>query len=129
MLEFILDPELAYVQAMVIEYGYELLKCGRKEEALLFENIYDDFCNSADFEYLMGIIYTENARYNDALNHFQKATTFDFANRDGANTYLAYYQLGRILGMAGEAELAIKFLSACGDYPPAAELLAKVSKP
>lgn len=127
-LEFHLDPELAYVQAMVIEYGFELLKCGKKEDALLFENIYEDFSNSADFEYLMGVIYLENARYNDALNHFQKATTFEFANRDGANTYLAYYQLGRILGMAGEAELAIKFLRACGNYPPAVELLSKVSK-
>ena len=125
-LDFPLDPELAYVQAMVIEYGYELLKCEKKQEALQFENIYDDFCHSADFEYLMGVIYLENARYNDALTHFQKATTFSFANKEGVNTYLAYYQLGNILGMAGEIELAIKFLKACGDYPPATTLLKKI---
>lgn len=121
-LEFELDPELAYVQAMVVEYGFELLNLGRKEEALLFENIYDAFSISADFVYLMGMIYLENKMYNQALDCFTKATDFEFANRDGANTYLSYYQIGRILGMAGENELAVKFLKMCGDYPPAVAL-------
>lgn len=123
-LEFELEPELAYVQAMVVEYGFELLKLGRKEEALLFENIYDEFAISADFVYLMGMIYLENKMYNQALDCFTKATDFEFANRDGANTYLSYYQIGRILGMAGENELAVKFLKMCGDYPPAVALLS-----
>ncbi len=123
-LAFELEPELAYVQAMVVEYGFELLKLGRKEEALLFENIYDEFAISADFVYLMGMIYLENKMYNQALDCFTQATDFEFANRDGANTYLSYYQIGRILGMAGENELAVKFLKMCGDYPPAVALLS-----
>lgn len=125
-LEFDLDPELAYVQAMVVEYGYELLNTGKKEEALLFENIYEDFSSSADFIYVMGLIYLENKLYAKALDAFQKATDFEFANRDGVNTYLSYYQIGRILNMAGEKELAAKFLKMCGQYPPALALLSQL---
>lgn len=125
-LEFNLDPELAYVQAMVVEYGFELLKLGRKDEALLFENIYEDFASSADFVYLMGMIYLENRMYNQALDAFNKATDFEFATKDGANSYLSYYQIGRILGIAGEVEMAIKFLKMCGSYPPAVALLSQL---
>ncbi len=125
-LEFNLDTELAYVQSMVVEYGFELLKSGRKEEALFFENIYDDFSGSADFNYLMGLIYLENQMYNQALEAFNKATDFDFANKEGANSYLSYYQIGRILHMAGENALAAKFLNMCGKYQPAVLLLSQI---
>lgn len=125
-LEFELDPELAYVQAMVIEYGFELLKTGQKETALLFENIYEEFATSADFVYVMGLIYLENRLYDKALTEFQKATNYEFANRDGVNTYLSYYEIARILMMAGEKELASKFLKMCGSYPPAVALLAGI---
>lgn len=125
-LEFDLDPSLAYVQAMVVAYGYELLNTGQKKEALLFENIYKDFSDSPDFLYVMGLIYLENGLYNKALEAFQKATDFSFANRDGVNTYLSYYQIGRILQLAGQKELAVTFLKMCGNYPPAQTLLSLI---
>ena len=48
-LAFPLDPSLAYVQAMVVSNGFNLLRLGRFEEALAYRNIYEDFADSADF--------------------------------------------------------------------------------
>lgn len=125
-LEFDIDPSLAYVQAMVIEYGYTLLKIGKTEDALGFEGIYEEFKSSADFVYLMGLIYLENKRYDAAINQFSKATEFEFANREGVNSYLANYQIGKILLMAGENDMARKYFSMCGGYGPAVEMLTKI---
>ncbi len=118
-LEFDLEPELAYVQSMVVEYGYELLLTDQKEEALSFRNIYDAFSSSADFVYVMGLIYLENELYEEALDEFQKAVTFDFCNLDGVNSYRSYYQIGHILNLAGETEAAANYFRLCGNYPPA----------
>lgn len=124
-LSFDVNPELAYVNAMVVEYGYELLATGQYQKALTFQNIYDTFAGQADFVYLMGLIYLKNNLFEEALDEFQKATTFDFANEEGANSYLSYYQIGYILKLAGESEMAAKYFRLCGDYPPAlAELNA-----
>ena len=125
-LEYDLDPELAYVQSMVVEYGYELLATNQKAKALSFSNIYDAFCGCADFVYIMGMIYLENHLYEEALDEFQKAIQFDFSNREGVNSYLSYYQIARILNMAGEKELACKFLKMCGNYIPAEKLLSQL---
>ena len=72
-LSFDLDPELAYVQAMVVSYGNALLRTGKKEEALGFESIYDAFSPLADFIYLMGNIYKQNQMYEQAFEQYQKA--------------------------------------------------------
>lgn len=122
-LEYDLDPSLAYVQSLVVEYGYTLLSLKRLQEALLFEAIYDDFGQSADFVYLMGLIYLENQKYNEALHEFMKATDFEFANREGVNTYLAFFRIAHILYLAGEIDLCKSYLIKCGNYPPAIDLL------
>ena len=126
-LEFDLDPELAYVQAMVVEYGYELLNTNQFETALNFQYIYEDFKSSADFVYLMGLIYVHNKLYNEALREFQKAVTFEFANKEGANSYLSHYEIARILALAGHGELCVQYLQMCGDYPPAKEMLSQMN--
>lgn len=125
-LEYDLDPELAYVQAMVIAYGRCLLHNGQPEQALQFEQIYDTFSASADFVYLMGIIYMQNHMYEKALEEFSRAVTFEFANETGANSYLSYYQMAQILISAGEKELAKQCCQMCGDYPPAQKFLSEL---
>ena len=127
-LTFDLDPTLAYVQAMVISYGHALLQTGQAEKALQFINIYDNFSSSADFVYLMGLIYKENKYYAQAIHEFKKALGFEFANQDGVNSFLAYYQLGEILASIGETESAIKFFKMCGEYSQSKQLLASLSQ-
>ena len=76
-LEYDVDPHAEYVQMMVIGYGYALLHLERYEEALQFQNIYNDFCSSADFVCLMGLIYLRNGLVIQAMKEFLNATTID----------------------------------------------------
>lgn len=122
-LSFDLDPELAYVQALVISYGEALLAMQKYKEALQLESIYDSFAQTADFVYLMGMIYLKNEMYEEALSQFEKAVTFPTANKAGANSYLSYYEIGRILSMISEWEMARKYFLQCGEYPPAIHAL------
>ena len=126
-LSFDLDPELAYVQAMVIAYGNTLLQTGQKELALQFINIYDNFSSNADFVYLMGLIYKENNYFKQAIREFKKALDFEFCNQIGVNSYLSYYQLALISLSINEIPSAIKCLQMCGDYAPALELINELS--
>lgn len=127
-LAFDLDPELAYVQAMVVAYGHLLLETGQKETALQYINIYDDFSKSADFVYLMGRIYQENHYYEQAIKEFKKALAFGFCNQEGANSFLPYYHLALILFDLNEIAPALKCLQMCGDYPPALAIISEFNK-
>ncbi|MCH5254920.1 MAG: glycosyltransferase [Lachnospiraceae bacterium] len=120
---FDLDPELAYVQAMVVSYGNALLYTGQKETALSFENIYDAFSPSADFVYLMGNIYKQNGMYEKALTQYQKAIGMPLCKQNGANSYLPLYQTGEICELLGDLNAASTCYQQCGDFAPAKQRL------
>jgi tetratricopeptide (TPR) repeat protein len=126
-LEYDLDPTLDYVNDLVVQYGDELLCAGRVEEALGFEGIREEFGATADFVYLMGKIYMENGRYQEAVNEFQKALTIKDCRSQGCNSYLPAYRIGKICIMAGQNDKAVTYLKSCGNYPPALELLKTIS--
>ena len=125
-LVFPLDYELAYVQALIISYGYCLISTQQYTKALQLSKFYPFLSSSADFVYLMGLIYFENKQYENALDEFEKAMTFDYAARSGSNTYLPAFYIGQILLLIGETETAKKYFSLCGDYTPAKEALSKI---
>lgn len=56
-----------YETPVAVEHtGYDLPEGELKkkaENALFFENIYEEFGGSADFQFLMGLIYMNNARF------------------------------------------------------------------
>ena len=120
---FDVDPELAYVQAMVISYGNALLLTGQAETALGFESIYDAFATSADFVYLMGRIYMANEQYPQAVEQFHKATTIENCKFHGANSFLSFYHIGLICEKLGDTVNAAAFYSKCGNYSPARQKL------
>lgn len=122
-LTFDLDPELAYVQAMVISYGNALLQTKQAESALGFEGIYDAFSQVTDFVYLMGNIYKENGMYEEALAQYQKAAQMPPGRLNGANSFLPAYQCGRIFEFLGDAGSAAALYAQCGDFAPALERL------
>ena len=95
-LSFDLNPKLEYVTDAVETYGYALVNADRADEALMFENIYNEFGNTADFQFLMGIIYMNNERFDDAVSEFLKATKHKECRNVGSNSYLAYYNIGVI---------------------------------
>lgn len=118
-LTFDLDPALFYVQSMVESYGYCLLDLKQYEAALSFEGIYDTFAVNADFVFLMGLIYMNNARFAQAVQQFEKATTFSQSTVDGTNSYRAFYNIGVIYECLGRAEEAVANYKKCEAFAPA----------
>ncbi len=123
-LAFDVNPQLEYVQSMVESYGYCLLELKRYEEALQFENIYDDFAVRADFPFLMGLIYMNNAMFTQAIAEFKKAADFPVFSVAGVNSYSAYYNIGVIYECTGHIDQAKIYYKMCGAYEPAVRRLA-----
>ena len=123
-LEYDLDPELAYVQAMVVSYGNALLHTGQQDIALGFEGIYEEFAVLADFVYLMGNIYKANGMYEQAVEQYQKATGITFCKQNGCNSFLPCYQTGEIFELLGDTATAIACYRQCGDFKPATQKLS-----
>lgn len=126
-LSYDLDPKLEYVIDMVETYGYALINSGQPQTALFFENIYDEFGNSADFQFLMGLIYMNNGRFDEAVQEFLKASEHKECRSQGVNSYRAYYNIGVIYECLGEFTTAQHYYEKCGDYIPAAERLGKLN--
>ena len=123
-LSFDLDPELAYVQAMVVSYGNALLRSGQAETALGFEGICDEFSSVTDFVYLMGNIYQDNGMYEKALEQYQRALQMPPGRQSGTNSFLPFYQSGIIFETLGSPESAAALYRKCGDFAPALKRLA-----
>lgn len=122
-LTFDLDPTLAYVQALIISYGEDLLKTGQSVKALELQKYLDSITDSADYFYLMGIIYVKNGLYENALDCFEKATTFETSGKEGTNSFLSYFEIGRILTMISEWTTARTYFEMCGNYGPALQAI------
>lgn len=111
-----INPELDYVQTMVEAYGYCLLNLKRYKEALQLVNIYDVFAVTADFVFLMGLIYMNNGLFDKAIQEFQKSTTIARFSTEGINSYRANYNIGVIYECTGHKEEARKYYKKCGEY-------------
>ena len=127
-LDYATNPKLEYVQMMVIGYGYALIDLEQYEDALLLENLYDDFCQTADFVCLMGIIYLRNGLIAEALQEFQKATTIKIAHVEGANSFIPTFNIGCINEVLGNTNTAIGLYKKCGSFPAARDRLALLTK-
>ena len=127
-LGFDLDPRAEYVSDMVESYGYALLNSGKQTQALAFEGIYDAFSYSADFLFLMGLIYMKNAKFEEAIQEFLRAAEKKEAKTVGTNSYLAWYNIGVIYECLDYKGEALAYYRKCGDYAKAKsryEILAK----
>lgn len=125
-LSYDLNPKLEYVIDMVETYGYALINSEQEQEAIFFENIYEEFGNTADFQFLMGLIYMKNARFEEAVGEFQKALCHADCRSAGANSYAANYNIGVIQECLGNVEIAKKYYQKCGAYQPAQSRLAQL---
>ena len=122
-LSFDLDPKLEYVIDTVDCYGYALLNSGHANEALAFQNIYGQFGDRADFQFLMGLIYMNNEQFEAAIQEFFKATHQKNCCMTGVNDYLAYYNIGVIYECLGNRKKAKEAYQNCGNYAPAKKQL------
>lgn len=127
-LSYDLNPKLEYVIDMVETYGYALINDGQAETAMFFENIYVEFGDSADFQFLMGLIYMNNARFDEAIQEFLKAAEHRECRNQGVNSYRAYYNIGVIYECLGEMSQAMDYYKKCGKYRPAEKRLEKLKR-
>lgn len=122
-LSFELEPELEYVIDMVNCYGYALLNAGRAEEALGFTGIEGAFGGTSDFQFLMGFIYMNNELYQEAVQAFEKAISLHKSSVTGADSFLAYYNIGVIYECLSKMDKAADAYWKCGGYLPAVRRL------
>ena len=121
------NPALTYVQEMVESYGYCLLDLKQYQKALQFENLYGTFAVRADFVFLMGLNYMNNARFPEAIAQFEKATKMSEYSIEGVNSYSAWYNIGVIYECLGKHDLALQYYGKCGSFQPAVERIAAIS--
>lgn len=125
-MEFDLDPRQEYVIDMVECSGYAMLNSGRAEEAMGYEALYDEFGNSADFQFLMGLIYMNNGAFEKAVAEFEKAAIQPAAKMQGVNGCLSYYNIGVIYECLGDKVRARHYYEKCGTYERAKLRLSQV---
>ena len=127
-LYFDLNPRLEYVIDMVETYGYALLNSGQADHALFLENVYEEFGNTADFKFLMGLIYMNNEMFEAAVEEFKKALKMPEGRARGVNSYLACYNIGVIYECLGQMTEAEQYYNRCGGYEPAEKRLENMKK-
>lgn len=118
-----IDPSLTYVQEMIESYGYCLLEIKEYQTALGLANVYDLFAHQTDFVFLMGLIYMNNALFEQAIREFEKAAAMPPGKTEGINSYLPYYNIGVIYECTGQTEKARSYYRKCGNYSPACNRL------
>lgn len=118
-LEYDLDTKLEYVQDMIESFGYTLINQKKYEESMKILSIYNEFENSADFIFLVGLIYMNNGLFTEAIEEFKKASRFKESKMQGVNDYLANYNIGIIFECLGNMKEAILFYEKCTGYKAA----------
>lgn len=124
---FDLNPKLEYVQDMVETYGYALLSCKRYTDALNLSGVYNDFSTSADYVFLMGLIYMNNSLFDEAIEEFNKAATYKNCKVEGCNSYKALYNAGVICECLGRKKEAVNYYEKCGGYEAALEGIRRIN--
>lgn len=122
-LSFQLDLRLEYVEDLVETYGYSLINSGRYSDALVLEKYTKFYLKSSDFYFIMGLIYMNNARFDQAIKNFLKCTQFSHSRVDGITTYMSYYNIGVIYDVLGFEKKSQEYYLKCGNYEPALKRL------
>ena len=126
--DYQMDSRLEYVVDLIVTLGYALLNTDKIAEALVLENVYDDFCKNANYLFVLGLIYMQNGRFEDAICQLTKATDIPITNIEGANSYLAYYNIGVIYECLGQNEKALSYYYKAGEYTPAKDGILRIAK-
>lgn len=122
-LEFPLDMHLDYVANMIVTYGYALLNLKQAEKALMLEALYEDLSQNADYLFVLGLIYMQNAIFDLAVTCFLQATKIDTCEVEGVNSYSAFYNIGVIYECHGNVNEACNYYRKCKNFTPALQRL------
>ena len=67
-----------------------------------------------------------NARFEEAVEAFLKATKYKESRNVGANSYMAFYNIGVIYECLGMTDEEKRYYEMCGEYGPAEERLKEL---
>ena len=126
-LSFGANERLQYVREMAVAFGYALLECGENEKALSFLAQNERFADGADYTFLAGLILMNNARFQDAIDAFRRATAFPDCTVEGVNSFRALYNMGVIYEVSGDLTKAVSLYKQCGQFAPALARLSALS--
>lgn len=115
-LSFSVDYRLEYVEDLIETYGYSLINSGKFSEAMKIEEYREYYKNNADYDFLMGIIYMNNAKFDLAVESFLKCTEHETCKMECVNTYLPNYNIGVIFECLGHRDEALSYYRKCGNY-------------
>jgi len=119
-----------YAQDLVESHGYTLLKCEQYSEAMQLLDYEYYYGQSPDYNFIIGLIYMNNGKFQDAIGQFKKCIGGREGKVEGINSYQPKYNIGVIYEVLGETEKAIKHYKECGDYLPAQGRLSElIGKP
>ena len=122
------EESAVYVREMTESYGYSLLETGQVEKALAYLlSVESMYSYHADFCLLLGLAYMNCARFEDAADSFFRATNCTSYSVEGTSSYRAFYNIGVIFEVLGDAKEAASWYKRCGSFAPAQERLQNVS--
>lgn len=122
------EPDAVYVREMTESCGYCLLETGRPEKALsLLLSVKERYAYHADFLFLLGLVYMNCARFEEAVDSFLKATECVSFSVEGCNSFRACYNIGVITEVLGNLKEAAAWYRRCGDFAPAVQRLQAFS--
>lgn len=127
-IELCTNIKYEYAENLIQSYGYTLLECGRYTEAMNLAQYQNYYENSPDFNFVMGLIYMNNAEFDKSANSFTKCIGSKEGKVEGINSYLPNYNLGVIYETLNYYGEALKYYKRCGNYPLALERLEKMAK-
>jgi len=114
-LTFDLNPELAYVKLLIVSYGYTLYHTNHLYDAInVCEEVYSSFSSYANFVFLCGFLYMNASLWEKAILNLIQSTTLVDSISDVSTP--AYYNLGCIYEILGDAKLASAFFSKVPDF-------------
>jgi tetratricopeptide (TPR) repeat protein len=105
-----------YVQDLIESYGYALVNSGKYNEALELKKYENSYKDKPDFNFVMGIIYMNNAMFKEAVTKFLACQNDKKCKIVGVNSYLASYNIGVINECLDKRKEAVEHYKKCGDY-------------
>ena len=122
------DTKDEYVESLIETYGYTLLELGRNTDAMGITG-FEEYADSADYHFLCGLIYMNNASFEIAIEEFERALSCSRVAVAGTDSYAALYNIGVIYEVLGDKSRAQEYYRKAGGYAPAIEGLERISKP
>ncbi|HIG0359208.1 TPA: glycosyltransferase [Clostridium sporogenes] len=115
-----------YVQDLIESYGYTLINIKEYSKALKIKDFEGYYKSSADFQFLMGLIFMNNNKFTEAAKRFYKCLELKEGKIEGVNSFLPNYNLGVIFENLGYVKEALDCYKKCGQYDLALERLKDI---